>query len=120
LRIGGEIVAARRGVSDGVRGAVRAADGDGMVSVGFFSWRLRRVRSDKPRTTGPTVGAPDLGRAGGSAMVTDSVEDGACGAEGEEKSRWGQSHRRVKPRIYVPSFVLLFILFRSREESNFT
>jgi hypothetical protein len=56
LRIGGEIVAARRGVSDGVRGAVRAADGDGMVSVGFFSWRLRRVRSDKPRTTGPTVG----------------------------------------------------------------
>jgi hypothetical protein len=59
--------------------------------------------------------ARDLGRAGGSAMVTDSVADGACGAEGEEKSRWGQSHGRVKPRLYVPSFVLLFILFRSRD-----
>jgi hypothetical protein len=71
--------------------------------------RLRREEEmDAVREGGE---ARDLGRAGGSAMVTDSVEDGACGAEGEEKSRWGQSHGRVKPRLLRTEFCSPFHSF---------
>jgi hypothetical protein len=80
-------------------------------------------REEEMDVAGEGGEARDLGGAGGIAMVTDDVEDGVCGAEGEEQSRVGAQTEQTRgggriterSHIYVPGFFLRFLLFRSRD-----
>jgi hypothetical protein len=85
----------------------------------------RGWREEEMDATGEGGEARDLGGAG-SSVGTDGVDDGVCGAKGEEESRVGGAGGANSQRgqnhggeaHLCTRFFLHFVLFRSRDKND--